>query len=347
MARKSQRDTVFSVLQQSLQPLSVADILRFTREKIPPRTLRRWLYDWVADGVLERSGTGRATRYQAMASPTVGTPSVSQPLGFLSGLDDDLKTDLLAQIRDLWTHTSTALEGNSFTLGDTHFVLQEGLTISGKPLKDHQEVIGHARAIDLLYRCLNETISEDIVFELHKAVQTEIVTDIYKPNGVWKVEPNSTHMIGPDGRQVHIEYALPTDVPVLMNELIEFLNALDTGNITSAVAHDYYAKIHAGVVHIHPFWDGNGRIARLLANIPLLRAGLPPLTVPHEKRRTYLQLLANYQIAIGQLNSRTGVWPDTSQLSELSQFCDRCYAATRNLVLATYEVQKRRRSAAC
>ena len=57
---------------------------------------------------------------------------------------------LLAQLRDLWTHYSTAVEGNTLTLGDTHFVLEQGLTISKKPIKDHQEVIGHARAIDIL-----------------------------------------------------------------------------------------------------------------------------------------------------------------------------------------------------
>jgi len=63
-----------------------------------------------------------------------------------AGLDPDLRTALLAQIRDLWTHGSTAIKGNSLTLGETKFVIEEGLTVSGKPLKDHQEVIGQARA---------------------------------------------------------------------------------------------------------------------------------------------------------------------------------------------------------
>ena len=54
---------------------------------------------------------------------------------FLNGLDRDIQQTLLHQIRDLWTHTSTALEGNTLTLGDTKFVLDEGLTVSGKPIK--------------------------------------------------------------------------------------------------------------------------------------------------------------------------------------------------------------------
>ena len=70
---------------------------------------------------------------------------------FFKHLDSDLKTALKAQLRDLWTHTSTALEGNSLTLGETKFVIEEGLTVSGKPLADHQEVVGHARAIELIY----------------------------------------------------------------------------------------------------------------------------------------------------------------------------------------------------
>jgi len=111
---------------------------------------------------------------------------------FLTGLDSDIQKSLLGQIRDVWTHTSTALEGNTLSQGDTHFILEEGLTVSGKPIKDHQEVIGHAKAIELLYSMLGRDISESDIFELHKAVQTEVVSDIYKPYGEWKVESNST-----------------------------------------------------------------------------------------------------------------------------------------------------------
>jgi fido (protein-threonine AMPylation protein) len=342
MARKAQRDTVLSVLKQSLAPLPAVEILRRAGPDLPSRTLRRWLSEWVDDGLVTRSGVGRATRYQSVAAASDETVPAPSPLAFLRGLDVDLKRELLAQIRDLWTHTSTALEGNTLTLGDTHFVLQEGLTISGKPIKDHQEVIGHARAIDLLYRCLNEPLTESIVFELHKAVQTEQVTDIYKPVGAWKVEPNGTHMVTADGRQVFIEYAMPALVSMLMTEIIDFTNIVNVNEISPVTAHEYYSKIHIGIAHIHPFWDGNGRIARLLANIPLLKAGLPPLTIPEEQRRTYIQLLADYQITIGQLDHKTGVWPDESLLSEFNHFCESCYGEIRNLVATAFEVQKKR-----
>jgi len=342
MARKVQREAVLAALKQSPGPLSAVEILRRAAPELPRRTLRRWLSEWVDQGLITRLGVGRATRYLLVAA--AGDDTFPAPLGFLRELDNDLRRELLAQIRDLWTHTSTALEGNTLTLGDTHFILQEGLTISGKPIKDHQEVLGHARAIELLYRCLQAPLTESIVFELHTAVQTELVRDIYKPDGAWKVEPNGTHMVAADGRQVFIEYAMPSSVPVLMTEIIDFTNAVNVDEISEVTAHEIYSKIHMGIVHIHPFWDGNGRIARLLANIPLLKAGLPPLTIPEEQRRTYIQLLADYQITIGQLDDTTAVWPDESQLSDFNRFCESCYGAIRRLVVAACNVQKKRTS---
>lgn len=136
---------------------------------------------------------------------------------FLNNLDNDLCKALLAQFRNLWTHTSTAIEGNTLTLGKTAFVLEEGLTIAGKPLKDHQEVVGHARAIDLMYEIIQEKgdFTEADLFAMHKAVQTEVVVDVYKPVGGWKKEPNSTVGVV-DDKQVILEYGPPGDIPRLM-----------------------------------------------------------------------------------------------------------------------------------
>ena len=136
---------------------------------------------------------------------------------FYDGLDPDLKNALLAQIRNLWTHTSTAIEGNQLTLGETDFVLSEGLTIAGKPLKDHREVVGHARAIDLVYGLLDrDALTERDLIDLHRAVLSDVVIDMLSPAGGWKREPNSTNAVAPDGRQIIVEFPAPDRVPVLM-----------------------------------------------------------------------------------------------------------------------------------
>ena len=104
-------------------------------------------------------------------------------LRFLAGLDADLRQSLLNQIRDAWTHNSTALEGNSLSLSDTKFVIEEGLTVAGKPVKDHQEVTGHAAAITQIYDLLGRDVTADDLFALHRSVQVERVAYICKPFG--------------------------------------------------------------------------------------------------------------------------------------------------------------------
>jgi hypothetical protein len=77
---------------------------------------------------------------------------------FFEGLSRDIRDALIKQVTAVWTHDSTAIEGNTLTLGETVKVLELGLTISGKPLRDHQEVYGHARAIDLMYRSIRQPV---------------------------------------------------------------------------------------------------------------------------------------------------------------------------------------------
>lgn len=266
---------------------------------------------------------------------------------FLAGLDNDIRQNLTRQLRDLWTYTSTGLEGNSLSLGDTQFVLEEGLTVSGKPIKDHQEVIGHAKAIDLVYKMVGSEITEEDLFKLHRAVQTEVVSDIYKPYGAWKLEPNGTYAVTAEGKQVFIEYALPFDVPSLMGEWLHWLNgalaeaASNKLGVAELVA--TYAQAHIGFAHVHPFWDGNGRLARLLANLPLLAAGLPPLVIARESRQEYLKVLAAYQIEVGQLNRSKGVWPKPNLVSPFTQFLTQEYKLTEDLLNAAFAQQQARR----
>ena len=344
MAKTTQQKSVLTLLRQSPMVLSLRDIEQKINWEVSGRTLRRWLAGWAVENKIRKTGAGPSTLYQYIPQSEDSTTLVeaSDSFAFLDGLDTDLRVGLLSQIRDLWTHTSTALEGNTLSLGDTHFILEEGLTISGKPIKDHQEVRGHARAIELLYQGVGRPVSEELVFALHRAVQTEYMDDIYKPIGAWKIESNGTHIVGQDNRQHFIEYALPLFVPTLMAEVLDFINSIEPDQVSLDNAAAIYAKVHMGVAHIHPFWDGNGRMARLLANIPLLKAGLPPLAISQHTRRVYIQVLSKYQLKIGQLTSTSGVWPDPELLIEFSGFCASNYASTKELVNEALVIQRRR-----
>lgn len=253
---------------------------------------------------------------------------------FLDGLDRDIRDALIARLRNLWTHTSTAIEGNTLTLGETAFVIEEGLTISGKPLKEHQEVVGHARAIEIIYDLVRRAspIIEQDLFALHRAVQTESVVDIMRPVGAWKREPNGTYFVTNEEKQVFIEYAAPEDVPGLMAQWLETLNTLLEKALSRDEALAAYVSLHVAFVRIHPFFDGNGRMARLAANLPVLKSGFPPVIIPKEKRREYIRFLAEYEFAVGQAKAGGPLLPDEDLLRGFTAFCNESWQQSMELV---------------
>ena len=207
--------------------------------------------------------------------------------------------------------------------------------------------MGHARAIELIYDWVPSAgrarqVTEEQVFALHRAVQTAIVRDILKPNGAYKREPNGTYAVTADGRQTFIEYAMPADTPSLMTVWLGELNQVSVTTLDEEAALKAYAHLHLGLVHIHPFWDGNGRMARLLSNLPVLRAGHLPVVIPVSERKRYIDILSAYQLAVGRLTPDTGVWPRLELEEAFSQFCGDVYEATRSLVKAARDQQAAR-----
>lgn len=261
---------------------------------------------------------------------------------FLEGLAEDLKKNLLEQLRVLWTHTSTAIEGNTLTLGETAFVLSEGLTISGKPLKDHRDVKGHARAVDLMYGLVEkQQIAEADLFDLHKLIIDEQVLDVYKPVGGWKKENNSTSVI--IGNQLKtIEFSDHWEVPRLMERWLKLLNeesrtSKDLNEILKS-----YARLHISFSCIHPFWDGNGRIARLVANLPCLKAGHPPIIIEKERRYDYITALADYSLTHGVPTRDSALVFEGACFDRFTAFCEQCRQGSLSLVEQAHYLQQER-----
>ena len=265
---------------------------------------------------------------------------------FYDQLDEDIKNILLAQIRNVWTHHSTSLEGNSLTLAETDFILEEGLTIQGKPLKDHNEVFGHARAIARIYGLLNtlDNITQQDVFQLHETVLTERVLDIYQPVGKWKVQSNFTNYTDNDNKQQWREYPAPQKIQGLMSQWLDHLNNSLTTTHTQDTAADIYADLHLNFVTIHLFFDGNGRMARLLANLPVLKSGFPPIVVPQEDRYHYKQCLSDYQNTVENLAdlSELAQLPANSEKQNFVELCSGYWSETSGLLDQAIAMQQKR-----
>jgi Fic family protein len=261
---------------------------------------------------------------------------------FLDGLSEDIKKNLLEQLRVLWTHTSTAIEGNTLTLGETAFVLSEGLTIRGKPLKDHRDVEGHARAVDLMYSLAKkDEITAADFFDLHKLVIGEQILDVYKPVGGWKKENNAVNITA-RGKQIMIEFSNFWEVPELMERWLQLLNAEIEPHKEPKDVLKSYARLHLSFVSIHPFWDGNGRIARLVSNLPCLKAGYPPILIEKERRYDYLTAIGEYQATHGVPAPATAIIYEDASFDRFCSICEECWQSSLSLVEQARALQQKR-----
>ncbi|WP_088831038.1 Fic family protein [Paenibacillus tyrfis] len=193
-----------------------------------------------------------------------------------------LPTHTLHSIREHlivnWTYHSNAIEGNTLTLSETKVAL-EGITIGGKTIKEHLEVINHKEAIlyveDIVRR--QEPLSEWQIKSIHRLILKGIQDDfagIYRKENV--LISGAKH-IPPDALQV----------PLAMEQFIQWYDS--EGEQLHPVAKA--AMVHSDFVKIHPFIDGNGRTARLLLNFELMKNGYPPIVVEKENRLAYYSAL--------------------------------------------------------
>jgi len=177
-----------------------------------------------------------------------------------------------------YTYHSNAIEGNTLTLAETKIVVEDGLTVGGHPLREILEAKNHKEVIDQLMNVVQkkQDLTEELLFQLHKT----LIKSIDDENaGIYR------------RIQVYItgEEKLPppaSKVPKLMTEFFQWYKKnkkLDPVDLA--------AKAHYRFVKIHPFVDGNGRIARILSNLILMSAGYPLVIIPIVRRADYINSL--------------------------------------------------------
>lgn len=181
-----------------------------------------------------------------------------------------------------FTHNSTAIEGNTLTLMETKVVLEDGVSIGGKELREIYEVINHKKAYRYVKKCIaeNKPLDENIVKDLH-AILTEniIVGGIYRKE---EVRISGAGFTPPAGNEMYLQIKnFYEDLKIKENEL----NPIELA-----------AWTHAEFVRIHPFIDGNGRTSRLLMNYQLLIHGYLPISVAKENRLDYYNALEQYAV---------------------------------------------------
>jgi Fic family protein len=179
-----------------------------------------------------------------------------------------------------FTYHSNAIEGNTLTQSETEMVLEHGITVGGKTLAEHLEVIGHKEAIDYVEELAGENmaIGEREIKDLHSLII----------RGIDRSEAGRYRTL--DVRAAGTEHVYPPHFRLqeLMESFVEWLNSSDVAKLHTV---ERATVAHYRFVSIHPFRDGNGRVGRLLMNLTLLRGGYPIAVITNERRKEYIDAL--------------------------------------------------------
>lgn len=181
-----------------------------------------------------------------------------------------------------YTHNSTAIEGNTLTLIETKLVLEDGIAVGGKDLREIYEQVNHQAAFRYVKKCVAEgkPLSEDVVKNIHQMLMEHILSGgIYRNVNVYIAGAQHTP---PEPMEMYRQ------IKFFYLDLAEKQKALDPIELA--------AWTHAEFVRIHPFQDGNGRTSRLIMNYQLLVSGFPAVDIPKERRLEYFQALEMYAV---------------------------------------------------
>ncbi len=190
-------------------------------------------------------------------------------------LPADAVKALRDQLRVLHTYHSNAIEGNSLTLKETRLVLEEGITIGGKSLRDHLEATNNARAFEWVWDLAKPRLRVDhaLIQHLHEMITRGILESAgrYRTEQVWI--GGARHIPPQPAKIVPLLDAAFAEIPAIREPVLRSI------------------YLHHRIAYVHPFLDGNGRVARLAANLALLSARYPPIVLRVSDRLRYYKYL--------------------------------------------------------
>jgi Fic family protein len=219
---------------------------------------------------------------------------LKEQLDSLRPLLSDVEGKIFQKLRIDWNYHSNAIEGNQLTRGETVQLIMQGITAKGKPFRDHLDIKGHNDSIDLMFGIIkdNRPISEIDIKQINQMLLKEPYESVVVNSdglklfrkiipGQYKTQPNHVKTVS---GEIHY-YTEPQDVSIKMKELIDWLNIeikikeLNPLIIASVLHHKFVA--------IHPFDDGNGRTARILMNLILIKFGYTIIVLKNENKLNY------------------------------------------------------------
>ena len=232
-----------------------------------------------------------------------------------------------------FNYNSNHIEGNTLTYGQTEVLLLLGEVIGNARMKDLEEMKAHNICLNMIEReaDTDNPLTETFIRQVHQVMLREDYTVYRKlPGGEttsyvvhagrYKTRPNS--VITPTGER--FEYASPEETPALMADLVEWYN--QAASEASLTPIQIAALFHYRYIRIHPFEDGNGRIARLMVNFILRRYGWPMLVIRSNKKQTYLNALALTDAITGLIPS-DGAHATFSQIKPFADYMEKALVA--------------------
>lgn len=176
-----------------------------------------------------------------------------------------------------WTYNSNSIEGNTLTLQETKMVIEEGFTIKGKSLREHFEAVNHQEAIELVESLISDSyiLKETDILNIHELVLQKIEKDFAGRFRTSGVRISGANFVPPNALRID----------EFITELTDWTNSSDMNIVLKS------AVFHHRFVWIHPFFDGNGRTARLLFNLLLMKEGFPPAIILKNDRKKYYDAL--------------------------------------------------------